>query len=111
MAHSSWTAELKLDANKLIFEFNESCRWQRQTQFGSIEISENQLYVYWQFVWRNMFRLLAKSKSCVDFVRSTQAEIACRFFQVIYWCSLEFDSDLRNLHRGGELYGERRLRR
>jgi len=32
---------------QLIAEFGESCRWQRQTQFGSGEISENQLYVCW----------------------------------------------------------------
>ena len=37
-----------------------------------------------------------KPRSCVDF-----AEIVCRFRQVIYWSSLEFGSDLKNLHRGG----------
>ena len=34
------------------------------------------------------------SRSCVDFVRSAQAEIVCRFRQVIYWSSLEFGSNL-----------------
>jgi len=59
---------------QLILEFDKSCRWRRQTQFGSGQISGNQLYVYWRFVWRNRFRLLAKSRSCVDFT-----EITCWF--------------------------------
>jgi len=29
--------------------------------------------------WRNQFRLLAKSRSCVDFILSAQVEIMCRF--------------------------------
>ena len=40
-----------------------------------------------------------KPRSCVDF-----AEIVCRFRQVIDWSSLEIGSDLKNLHRGGELW-------
>ena len=43
------------------------------------------------------FRAL-KPRSCVDF-----AEIVCRFCQMIYWSSLEFGSDLKNLHRGRKL--------
>ena len=39
-----------------------------------------------------------KPRSCVDF-----AEIVCQFRQVIDWSSLEIGSDLKNLHRGGEL--------
>ena len=40
-----------------------------------------------------------KPRSCVDF-----AEIVCRFRQVIDWGTLEIGSDLKNLHRGGELW-------
>ena len=43
-------------------------------------------------------------RSCVDFIRSAQAEIVCRFRQVIEWSSLEIGSDLENLHRAGELW-------
>ena len=50
-----------------------------KTQFGSGEIRGSQLYVYWRFVWRNMFCLMAKLRSCVKFDRSAQAEIVCRF--------------------------------
>jgi len=102
---------------QLILEFGESCRWRGQTQFGSGEISGNQLYVCWRFVWRNRFRWLAKLRSRVDF-----AEIVCRFRRdrvLISFgalksrscvdfarCSLEFGSDLKNLHWRGE-YRER----
>ena len=60
------------------------------------------------------FHMLAKSRSCVDF-----AEIVCRFLSErlsrdrvsisprscvdFARCSLEFGSDLKNLHRGGVL--------
>ena len=82
-------------------------------------------------------RVSISLRSCVDFVRSEQAEILCRFHrdrvlissgalnprscvdfaeivcqfrQVIDWGSLEIGSDLKNLHRGGELWerGDRR---
>ena len=36
----SWA---EVESLQLILEFGESCRWQRQTQFGSGEISGNQL--------------------------------------------------------------------
>ena len=48
-------------------------------------------------------RVSISPRSCVAFVRSAQAEIVCRFRQVIDWSSLEIGSDLKNLHRGGEL--------
>ena len=49
-------------------------------------------------------RVSISPRSCVDFVWSAQAEIVCRFRQVIDWSSLEIGSDLRNLHRDGELW-------
>jgi len=53
-------------------------------------------------------RVSISPRSCVDFVRCTQAEIVCLFRQVIDWGTLEIGSDLKNLHRGRELLGERR---
>ena len=41
-------------------------------------------------------RVSISPRSCVD------------FRQVIDWSSLEIGSNLKNLQRGGELYGERR---
>ena len=40
--------------------------------------------------WPSRVRVLISLRACVDFTK----------------CSLEFGSDLKNLHRGGELYGE-----
>ena len=48
-------------------------------------------------------RVSISPRSCVDFVRCAQAEIVCRFRQVIDWGTLEIGSDLENLRRGGEL--------
>ena len=50
-------------------------------------------------------------RSCVNFVRSAQAEfcmsISPRSYVDSSRCSLDFGSNLRNLHRGGELCKER----
>ena len=56
--------------------------------------------------WPSQGRVSISSRSCVDFVRSAQAEIVYRFRQVIYWSLFQFDSDLKNLRRGG-VYRER----
>ena len=49
-------------------------------------------------------RVSISPRSCADFVWCAQAEIVCRFHQVIDWGSLEIGSDFgKNLRRGGEL--------
>ena len=58
--------------------------------------SASQLIVELQIPSRD--RVSISPRSCVDF-----AGIVCRFHQVIDWSSLEIGSDLKNLHRGGEL--------
>ena len=40
-------------------------------------------------------RVSISPRSCVDFVRCAQAEIVCRFRQVIDWGMLEIGSDLK----------------
>ena len=52
-------------------------------------------------------RVLISPRSCVDFVRSAQAEIVCRFrrdrVSILPGDMLEFGPDLKNLHQGGEV--------
>jgi len=55
-------------------------------------------------------RVSISLRLCVDFVRSAQAEIVCRFRRDRMSISpgdrlevVEIGSDLKNLHRGGEL--------
>ena len=70
----SWT---EVGILQLILEFDKSCRWRRQTQFGSGQISGNQLYVYWRFV-------CTVSKTC-GMERASQLESRV----VSWWVLLE----------------------
>jgi len=85
----------------LILEFGERCLRGQQTQFESGVISKNQLYICWRFFLKEPVSSVGQDRvyagrSCVDFIRSAQAEIVCQFRQKFIGVQLRFEkSSLR----------------
>jgi len=115
MVHSVWMAELKFE----IFTIDNGV-WKELPEgiTNSIWIRNDHLKSIVSVCAGDSFEIgfvcLAKSRSYVDFTKIVcqfhlerssrdRVSISLRSFVDFARCSLEFSSDLRNLHRGGEL--------